>query len=698
MEKGEASSEEAREQRLEPVRGPVTNIRRWHDDDDDASGNYFMSEASISEAEESTEYMNHRYYTQSLLSPREGSPEGDDDLLPKAPSPPPANPNHAAAYPSSPGTSLSSWDSPRFFPKRFQLFFSPDKSKQEGPPPPLTAQGEKSKRRKAQSPSNSASSASTNMRHRSAEFLRELKQQSIGALEDVRREEFNDSDSNLNGADRTEVGAVIRHRGLQGLSQTRNVARAHSDQDETLIMDLSASEDDEEETKDVAESLDWEQKHSADDEKTADRPRRRRLSGKGVPGHRRSRSEPHRRSKSGDGAAASLMTGGSDWKGMQINQLPIPSSLGDRDDEDEHGEVPVVRKAASLGQDSTASNRTESSSEENGDFAIEGAPSKNGRASKRPRRNQRIRRPLALEQPETERMDRDMFSGYALQPPGFVPAYVNRSSPTSLSTMEQYHSERTASDSSGHVQQTRSRHSVSDADLRIPLRGVHRSYSDTDIIQPTLEDRVSPVTIEMLGHGTTFSWISSSRPSPNSMRHSQPNLSPRESQGRYQYRDGVDGTLVDENSVVETVSDDSRSEDYEDEVERDIYEARLRYGPEVRDLEEVERLLEDKDYRGQAQHMLRHRLSPFQNVGKTAPFAAKRVSYKPTMSFHDLGDYPTFICPVCKTRQREFFTVSSAPQQAQGPAGYLAFYFALYVISSLFIFGLKVRQFALCNT
>jgi hypothetical protein len=31
----------------------------------------------------------------------------------------------------------------------------------------------------------------------------------------------------------------------------------------------------------------------------------------------------------------------------------------------------------------------------------------------------------------------------------------------------------------------------------------------------------------MLGHGTTFSWISSSRPSPLSMRHSQPTWSPR---------------------------------------------------------------------------------------------------------------------------------------------------------------------------
>jgi hypothetical protein len=699
MERGKASSEEAQGQRLEPLNGPPTSIRRWYDDDDDASGHYFMSEPSISEADaESTEYRHHGRYNESLLSPREGSPEGDEDLLPIAPSPPPPNPNHPD--PSSPGTSLSSWDSPHLFRRKFQLFFSSDKSRQEGTH--LSARGEVSERRKqAQASSNSTSSASTKLRRQSAEFLWNLKQQSVGALKDARPEDF-DSDSNINGADRREVDAVIRNRGVQGLNQNRNVAPADTDPDETLVMDLSASEDDEKETKVTAEPLDWEQKHSADDQKTADRPRRR---------HRRSRSDGvpgHRRTRSGDSAAASLMTGGTDWKGMQINRLPIPSSLEEHDDEDEYGEECMIRKAASLGQDSTlqAFNRTEFSSDKNCDFSIGAAPSKNGRGFRRPRRNQRIRRPQprGLEHPETEStheeegMTRDMFSRFALQPAGFIPAYINRSSPTSLSASE-HHSERIESDSSGNGPQTRSR-SATDADLHIPAR-LYRSYSDPDILQPTLDDWFSPGTFEPPGHGSNFSWISSCRPSV-STRHSQStwdsqarSQSTWDSQARYQFTNGINGTPYDDNYVIETASDYSRSDD-DDEAERDIHRAQLRYSPNV-DLDEAERLLEIKDYRGEPQHVLRRRQTAFPNFGKDAPPGATRARYKPTTHSHDSGDFPSFVCPVCKTRQREFFTVSSAPQQDQGPAGYLALYFALYVIASLFIFGLEVRHFVRCD-
>ena len=56
---------------------------------------------------------------------------------------------------------------------------------------------------------------------------------------------------------------------------------------------------------------------------------------------------------------------------------------------------------------------------------------------------------------------------------------------------------------------------------------------------------------------------------------------------------------------------------------------------------------------------------------------------------HEADKFPTFVCPNCRTRQRNFFTVSSAPRQFESPAGYLAFYMAIYVVSSLFIFGLE---------
>jgi len=51
--------------------------------------------------------------------------------------------------------------------------------------------------------------------------------------------------------------------------------------------------------------------------------------------------------------------------------------------------------------------------------------------------------------------------------------------------------------------------------------------------------------------------------------------------------------------------------------------------------------------------------------------------------------YPTFFCPNCKTHQRAFISVANAGGQFESPLGYLAVYFALYLVSSLFVFGLE---------
>jgi len=65
--------------------------------------------------------------------------------------------------------------------------------------------------------------------------------------------------------------------------------------------------------------------------------------------------------------------------------------------------------------------------------------------------------------------------------------------------------------------------------------------------------------------------------------------------------------------------------------------------------------------------------------------------FKTQVSEDEAKKFPTFVCPRCKTRQREFFTVATVPGQFESPAGYLAIYFAIYVIASLYIFGLEVR-------
>ena len=105
--------------------------------------------------------------------------------------------------------------------------------------------------------------------------------------------------------------------------------------------------------------------------------------------------------------------------------------------------------------------------------------------------------------------------------------------------------------------------------------------------------------------------------------------------------------------------------------------------------------------RGSCQHVLRGgqtRLSPFANFGRKLaggpPGARKfdRASFLPKTSVMENSEekYPTYRCPRCQTIQREFFTVNTAPRQYETASGFLAFSFIIYVISSLYIFGLEV--------
>lgn len=667
---------------------PVRHIMHQHLQEDDDT-NYFMSEPSMSEAE-SSEYVRPAHIP-SLLAPRVESPSSGSskDLLfednAKSPPPPPQR-NHPLTYPSSPGTSLSSWDSPHLFRKQVQLFFSPDKGSKNLEVPAIP-----NNKRRAIASTRSSSSESTMMKRRSDQFLSDLKQQSVGALKDARPEDFDSDRSNVMNGRANNVDAVIRGHVAHHPTDTPPVQRVDTDPDETIVMDLSTDEEEEEDvTKTTTEEpLDWEAKHSADDEKTTDqRPRRILRKGGG-----------HRRTRSGDAAAASLMTGGKEWKGMQFDRLPIPSEHEEEDEHDQsHDSEEQQAHKVSAGQDnSTLSNvAVEATS---GSFAV-GASGKNLRVSKRPRR---FRRPIprggaAMEQRGGEmegaedRMSRDAFSRFALESPRAVPKYIGRASPTndSLSTIDHYTSERMESDSSGHgpTSSPRRRRATSDV---LSNRG-RRTYSETDIFQPPLERRVSEITMDS-SRGSNFSWLSSNNREPQRPSSWDPQ------QAAYRYNEYPVGEAPETlngpgayqfGHVEDVTPDESAGSEYsrsDDGDERDIHSNRLRYGPDMQ-LDELERLLEDKEMRGKAQHVLRSRkMSPFQKLGKMASPSTRRASYMPTS--HSVGDYPTFVCPVCKTRQREFFTVSSAPSQFQGPTGYLALYFAIYVIAALFIFGLE---------
>ena len=151
--------------------------------------------------------------------------------------------------------------------------------------------------------------------------------------------------------------------------------------------------------------------------------------------------------------------------------------------------------------------------------------------------------------------------------------------------------------------------------------------------------------------------------------------------------------------IVENVDEDNEDSDSTDaeNLSRSILENRLETNQDVSpdNLDELERNHEDRTFLGSYQRVMRPTYipesdSPFANLGKKSADKALRSTFMPTMlTEEDLQKYPTYVCPRCKTRQREFFTISDAPRALAEPSNYLAFYFGVYVIASLFIFGLE---------
>lgn len=296
------------------------------------------------------------------------------------------------------------------------------------------------------------------------------------------------------------------------------------------------------------------------------------------------------------------------------------------------------------------------------------------------------------EEEQQQRMSRDVFSRYALESPRAVPKFVGRasSSPTneSLSTIDHYTSERFESDSSGHGGGAPRRRSASEMDtIHIPRRSrrtmsagaeifpapvidFHRGVSDITHDSSSREGRGSPVhgylPANMMYYDSRLSLSDPQQYVPYGYNQQYlPFGGPPETiHGRrvapYQFRDASE-TPDDTSESDYSVSDDA--------------------------MDERERLLPKRETRRSTENVLRQRKPQFPKFGKTASPRSRRATYMPVSESG--GDYPTFLCPVCKTRQREFFTVSSAPSQFQGPTGYLALYFAIYVIAALFIFGLE---------
>jgi Ion channel len=709
-------------------KGGYPSLRRYLEDDDQSR--LFMSEPSLSTEGDRT---GDSIHMSNLFSPHESSEE-ESITIPKASSPPPPSVQHLASMSSPGNTSISSRESPHFHNKVHMQFMQDKRSrlKIESTPygpvlmsrpnpimPDLSHRPQPSDNKKEYSDqlapsSRSTSSVSLGQQMRAAEFLRDLKIQSIGALEDAG---LNDYDSEpVTAPDRSEIDAVIRRQ--------ENIGDDTAD--DTIVMTLSDSDNDKD---DDFDPLDWEQQNSADDEQTFERPRRmRRLllnsskvaASKTSPGHRRSRS--------GDGAAATLMTGGLDWKGMQEDKLHIPQSLDD--DEEEDKGVHPLRKAYSFGAPSRTRNKLtrglpgQPPSDGSPVFLMGTSATGAGQSPRKARKPPRQRRGIS------DRFDQQaastsrsisaprgqQFSSISTVAPMEIHQLQNRSqrlipstgnnsarfpvpftSPMGVengtfshrmnASMSGSHASDSSNDSVSQIQQL---DMIGDLSRSLPaFVGRHdfggrytRQFSDSS---GSFDTMPSP--------GSTFSWISHARPSrPKSKQMS---LEQELTEAKMPQMKGVHfhGNVQNEGDYSFCDGEDDGYYSQHDDNDNDAHEEG--YTP----INQMHASFRDADRLGPAEKNIegfrvKTQRVDFAKAGNIPPSNGKPLPRKSpsggkTIIDSDDKKFPTFACPRCGTVQRSFFTASTAPTQFEGPSSYLALYFAFYVVASLYIFGLE---------
>jgi DNA-directed RNA polymerase subunit M/transcription elongation factor TFIIS len=698
----------------------------------------FMSEPSVTTDGDRTGDSNNLSF---LLSQLDSS---EDESVEEAAisSPPPPSAQQLASISSPGNTSLSSRESPHFQ-NKIQMQFMNDQAsrlkidstpyapalhmiRQTPTRPEVSTKPYELGNRNEQASvpsSRSTSSISVGQQQRATEFLQDLKIQSVGALQDAG---LSDHDSiPMAATDRSEIDTVIR----------RHETRPEVTGDDTIVMTLSDSEG---EKGDDLDSLDWEQQVSADDEQTFERPKRVRRpianTGKNSPAHRRSRS--------GDNAAATFVNGGIDWKGMHEGGLRIPPSLDDnendddddddKDEDDEHDVDEAIsprRKSSSGGVLPGAKNNLtlskEAVSEASPLFSIgslgTGAGGNSTRKAKKPPRLRtwrserfdpqygsaaRMRQPGTPPGPSLRRAHSLAGPGMA-HPSNFYQRPGDSQGPVLRTMMLAGPYQETISSTDGVASNGFMRHNSLHANnashgslQRMPLDSItdlsrslpqfvdgqdsgwrfYRRFSDSSCSNDAIHST-----------GSMHSWISEggSRPKPLHLQSefgSMEEMWGQSNDGRRIVEGQEDGSYAQDTVDGDSSSSASAVEGDDPCNKRQIHVDQMRSS--FRDADRIfpaEEIGENNPYRYIEQHAGRLRPSL-----PRKRHDMKKVEFKSTTgSDRDPKQFPTFTCPKCGTVQRSFFTASTAPTQFEGPASYLALYFAFYVVASLYIFGLE---------
>mmetsp|Transcript_28266 Transcript_28266/g.68783 ORF Transcript_28266/g.68783 Transcript_28266/m.68783 type:complete len:1112 (-) Transcript_28266:645-3980(-) len=667
--------------------------RRWfgsHGPDDkstgDDSGNLFMSEPSTSEADSSELHG-------GIRSPFASIDSGDPDCLPPAPLP---SARLLDAAPHSPGnTSLSSWESRHLGDRQVHIDFAP-RRKGETEPSSEHQSGDN----QIQNRSDAVPPASSGPQEEAVDERKQ--QQSFGAKRTSNGElgthEMNQSwethpqhleTSGGNTPIQENTSELVAMLSVPTLSA--NLLHANP-ADTSVNMVLSASEGESFEGNAILnnyDSSDWffgdespspilsNPKTTPQTKLKGDRHRRTRSGKQG--------SGSHRRQRSGDTAAVVLSTGSTEWKGMEQDNIPLPSELVSYNEFIDHEDsfeaegdnrqknnrsVPPVENGSDAAKNSEVRSDLVGEANQSSRFSLgQTGQQKARRQSRRFRRDSRARKRYSsheyddssnISMSPQQFQDRpfiiDMqdraasISNFYTQSPG---AAVNKRSsihdtPSSASNFSGYYP--------GSERIDNRRHSYSFS-REFHEQGFRfgRGESPANPAVPPWWNSPIPIT--------------DSRKSFPSVRDHSPRSDPRSDSGTSGFGPsdcGGDTPHSRHRKSLDPQWEQVVNNDSDSESSAGLRAVRFQ------------------------SPMLQPGLSPFANIGKKKVERADRRSFLPQISAAaSEKSHSTFICPSCKTRQREFFTVSSAPRQFESPSGYIALYFAIYVVAALYIFGLQ---------
>lgn len=381
-----------------------------------------------------------------------------------------------------------------------------------------------------------------------------------------------------------------------------------------------------------------------DDEQISYRPRRKRLySSDG------SKRSGHRRTRSGDDAAASFLPGGIDWKGMEIDNLPLPDPNCVDDDDDEEDILKAL--GGSSIKPSTASRRKRRTMSDTKLLKAKHSPS----AKQRSQRSKSLGDVVLLEpEPEKEILEVKMNAEKSLIPE------------TAEELSLQYSDKQTENISS-------------------------RSHQGDEMKEKGISDdrkSLSEVSQEdSHGYESSFSWISKGL-SVVSGKHGRYPIYNEASQhwSNNEQSNGVEssfekGGVEESKRLFAAMKEESLSMRDPNSDSRHFHSTdEFRTTVRMSDNSRISLLPRKPGWYDQDEEPDRKKF--FESINSTESF---QMNPSVDLKASDSNKYPAFSFP----NHGESITVATDPNKIDGPLHYLGKYFIIYVVASLFIFGLE---------